>query len=141
MNEEIAKIVLQAAMDSELKLSEKKILEISKKISTKITEVLCLDDYEYLLHHVEVDKQGKESLHHCHVYDHIGNLFEQQHLVIRKGKVYVDNREIKKGVFHIISGLENHQEVAWSDEMAIENNINPKKMRSGMTFKEKAKVW
>lgn len=100
-----------------------------------------IEDFEYLLHHIEVDDKGKEKIHHCLVYDHIANMFEQAHLLIKDGKAYLNNREIKEGLFHIIKGLEPTQEVVWSDEEAKENKIKPKKMIAGMSLKEKAKEW
>lgn len=100
-----------------------------------------LRDFEYLLHHVEIDKDGKERIHHCFVYDHIANLFEQGHLLIKAGKAYLDGKEIKDGLFHIIKELEPTQEVAWSNEEARNGKIRPKEMISGMKLKEKAKEW
>ncbi|GAG28225.1 unnamed protein product [marine sediment metagenome] len=97
--------------------------------------------YEYLLHHIAVDDSGKEEVHHCYVYDHLGNLFTQAHLLIKDGKGFLDGKEIKEGLFHIISGLEVFQEVAWSNEEAEENNIRPKEMKAGMTLKQKSKEW
>ena len=100
-----------------------------------------LADYEYLLHHVEVDKNGKEIIHHCFVYDHIANMYKQSHLYIKNGKVYLEGKQIKDGFFHVIIGLESDQEVAWSNEEAEQYKIKPKLMKAGMTFKEKAKEW
>ncbi len=100
-----------------------------------------MEDYEYLLHHIETDDEGEEEIHHCLVYDHIANLFEQAHLLVKEGKVYLDNKQIKEGLFHVIKGLESTQETVWSDEEANENKIVPKKMKAGMTLKEKAKEW
>lgn len=100
-----------------------------------------LKDFEYLLHHIEIDDQGKEQIHHCYLYDHIANLFEQAHLLIKDGRTYLDGNEITNGLFHIIKGLEPTQENAWSDEEAAEGNIKPKKMKAGMTLKVKAKEW
>jgi len=100
-----------------------------------------LGEHEYLLHHVEIDGNGEEIIHHCFVYDHIGNMFQQAHLWIEGGKVYLEGNEVKEGYFHIISGLEPSQEVVWSDIEAKENGIKPKAMVAGMTLKEKAKVW
>lgn len=100
-----------------------------------------LEGYEYLLHHIHLDDKGTETVHHCFVYDHIGNLFEQGHIVIKDSKVFIEGKEIKNGAFHVIVGLEPTQEVAWSDEMAEENNIQLKMMKSGMTLEDKSKVW
>lgn len=104
-------------------------------------EKRTLSDYEYLLHHVAVGNAGEERIHHCFVYDHLGNLFSQAHLLVKDGKVYVDEKEVKDGLFHFIVSLEANQEVAWSNEEAEENKIRPKKMKAGMTLKEKAKEW
>lgn len=100
-----------------------------------------IKDFEYLLHHVEIGEDGKEKIHHCFVYDHIGNLFSQGHLLVKDGKVFVDDKEVKEGLYHFISGLEANQEVAWSDEEAEKSGIKPKKMKSGMTLKTKSKEW
>lgn len=123
----------EAWKEERKKLKEKKLIKVDEKMS--------LEDYEYLIHHIEVDEAGNEEIHHCFFYDHLGNLFKQSHLVIDKNKIYLDGKEIKEGVFHIISGLEDTQEVVWSDEEAKENKITPKKMKAGMTLKEKAKEW
>lgn len=104
-------------------------------------EERTLSDYEYLLHHVEVGNAGVERIHHCFIYDHLGNMFSQAHLLVKNGKVYVDEKEVKEGLFHFIVGLETSQEVAWSNEEAEKNNIKPKNMKAGMTLKEKAKEW
>ncbi len=101
----------------------------------------ALEDFEYLTHHVEVDDKGKEILHHCLLYDHIANMYVQAHLVIKDGKVYMDGKKAEEGRYHVISGLEPEQEKVWSDEEAEEANIKPKRMRKGMTKKEKSKEW
>lgn len=97
--------------------------------------------YEYLLHHITTDENGKEIPHHCYIYDHIGNLFEQGHLAIRDGKIFIDGKKAKDGVYHIIMRLEPTQDVCWSNEEAEENDIKPKEMKAGMTFKQKSKEW
>jgi len=95
-----------------------------------------------LLHHIAVDEEdGYEEVHHCYILDHKANLFEQDHLIVVDGKAYIDGKEIKEGHFHIISGLEPTQEVAWSDDDAEAVGIESKHPRPGMTFKEKAKEW
>lgn len=99
-----------------------------------------LKDFEYLIHHIE-NVDGKEEAHHCYLYDHIANLFEQAHLEIKAGKAYLDGKLVKDGVFHVIIGLEKTQKVAWSDEEAKAAKIKPKAMRAGMTLKQKAKEW
>jgi len=106
----------------------------------KINKEEVLEDYEYLIHHVEINN-GEEEIHHCFLYDHLGNLFEQNHILIKNGKAYIDNKEIKDGIFHIIAGLESTQEVVWSDEEAKKADIIPKKMKAGMTLKQKSKEW
>lgn len=117
--------------------------KVEKQIAEKLRKQLDeenLETFEYLIHHVEVDGD-KEIIHHCNMYDHIGNLFEQAHLYFDNGKVYLDGKEIKEGHYHVIKGLEPKQEVAWSEEEATKAGIKPKRMMSGMTLKEKAKVW
>jgi len=100
-----------------------------------------LENFEYLIHHIEVDENGKETIHHCYLYDHLCNLFEQSHLVIKNGVTYFNNKKIKDGIFHVIIGLELTQEVCWNDKQADDNKIIPKKIISGMTLKEKSKEW
>jgi len=90
---------------------------------------LALEEWEYLIHHIEITDGSKEEVHHCRILDHIANMFVIKHLVVGK-KVY-----------HIIEGLEPTQEVVWSDTDAKDNNIKPKKMKDGMTLKQKAKIW
>ena len=104
-------------------------------------EHMTLEDFEYLLHHIEIDDKGKEEIHHCYLYDHIANMFEQTHLWIKNGKVYLDGKLIKDGIFHVIKGLESTQEIAWSNKEAEENGIKPKTMKAGMSLKEKVKEW
>lgn len=120
-------------------------LDTAKSLKDQFDEALNkekqLEDFEYLLHHVVTDENGKEVIHHCYMLDHMANLFEQQHLVVKDGKVTVGRKKIEDGVFHIIKGLEPTQEITWSDEEAKKNKIKPKKMEKGMTYKEKAKVW
>lgn len=100
-----------------------------------------LEDFMYLLHHVHPKVDGGEELHHCMVCDHKGNMFELTHLLIKDGKVYLNGKTIKEGQFHIISGLEPTQEVAWSDTDAEAMKVKPKKMVAGMTLKQKAGEW
>lgn len=99
-----------------------------------------IEDFEYLLHHIE-SKGGEEYVHHCYVYDHKANLFEQTHLVIKGGVAYMDGKKAKDGTYHAITGLEPTQEVLWSDDEAEEKKIRPIRLHMGMTIKEKAEVW
>lgn len=117
------------------------ILEVAnfKLIDTKEKQI---EDFEYLLHHIAVDEEtGNEEVHHCYIFDHKANLFEQNHLEIKKGKAFIDGKQIKEGHFHIIEGLEPTQDIVWSDENAIAAGIKPKHPRPGMTLKQKAKEW
>lgn len=100
-----------------------------------------LDDFEYLIHHIVTGEKGEEEIHHCFLFDHIANLFEQEHLVVEDGRAFFKGKGVKDGVYHVISGLESTQEVCWSDEEAEEHKIKPKKLAAGMTYKEKAKIW
>ena len=99
------------------------------------------EDFEYLLHHVHISEGGKEEIHHCFLYDHIANLFEQAHLAVKKGVTYLEGKKIQDGIFHVIKGLESTQEITWSDDEAKKNRIKPKVMKPGMGFKEKSKEW
>lgn len=99
-----------------------------------------LEDFEYLIHHIATE-DGNEDVHHCYLYDHLGNLFEQAHLVVKNGVPYFNEKKVKDGIFHVIAGLEPTQEVVRGDEMAEENGIKSKGMHAGMSLKEKAKVW
>jgi len=120
-------------------------LDTAKSLKEQFDEALNkekqLEDFEYLLHHVVTDENGKEVIHHCYILDHMANLFEQQHIVVKDGKATIGRKKITDGVFHIIKGLEPTQEITWSDEEARNNKIKPKKMAKGMTYKEKAKEW
>lgn len=114
---------------------------------SRVREVLkalgVLKGYEYLLHHLhpESGKAGLEELHHCNLFDHICNLYTQEHLVVKDGKAYIAGKAAKDGTYHIISGLEPTQDVNWSDEEATEKGIKPKTLSPGMKNKDKAKVW
>lgn len=99
-----------------------------------------LKDFEYLIHHIET-KGGKEEVHHCFLYDHIANLFVQGHLEVKAGKAFLNGKAVKDDTFHVIIGLEKTQEVAYSNKEAEEAKIKPKGLRSGMTLKQKAKIW
>ena len=99
-----------------------------------------LKDFEYLIHHIET-KDGIEEVHHCFLYDHIANLFQQGHMVLKDGKVTLDGKAVKDGTYHVITGLEETQEVAYSEKEAKDAGIKPKSMRSGLSLKKKAKVW
>lgn len=98
------------------------------------------EDFEYLLHHIHIE-DGKEEIHHCFLYDHIANLFEQAHLAVKKGAVYLEGKKIQDGIFHVVKGLESTQEASWSDAEAEKNKIKPKAMKKGMGLREKAKEW
>ena len=100
-----------------------------------------IKDFEYLFHHVTVDKDGVETLHHCYVYDHIANMFVQNHLVVRDGKAFLNGKLVKNETFHVLVGLEPSQQVVWSDDAAVKSKIRPKKMVAGMTLKAKEKEW
>lgn len=102
---------------------------------------ISMSDYEYLLHHIEANDNGDEEIHHCYIADHLGNLFEHGHLVVRDGKIFINGKKAGDGVYHVIVGLEGKQDVSWSDKEAKEHGIKPKKLRSGMSFKKKAKEW
>lgn len=108
--------------------------------SAAVAEEKQLKDFEYLIHHV-VTEDGKEEVHHCRLYDHLGNLFTQGHLVIEDGVAKLDGHKVTSGTFHVLTGLEPTQEICWSDGEALEKGITPKKMVDGMTSKKKAKVW
>lgn len=99
------------------------------------------EDFEYLLHHIHFSEKGKEEIHHCLVYDHIANMFEQAHLLVKDGRVYIDGKLIKEGIFHVIKGLEPTQGVVWSNEEAKEHKIKLKNMKAGMSLKEKSAEW
>jgi len=99
-----------------------------------------IQDFEYLIHHIETDENGKETIHHCQLYDHIANMFNQAHLWVENGKAYLEGKPIKEGVYHVITGLAE-QEVCWSDADARAAGIKPKRMAPGMTLRKKAGEW
>ena len=113
------------------------------KAQDLLEQLNVLKDYEYLLHHVHAgdDKKGKEELHHCNLYDHLCNLFTQEHLVVKKGKAFIAGKAAKDGTYHIVSGLEPTQDINWSDEEAAKNKIKAKIISPGMKNKEKSKIW
>lgn len=121
------------------------ISQVKKAIRRGIIEATHggaqLKDFEYLIHHIEVNDKGREEVHHCYLYDHIANLFEQGHITIKDGKVSLDGKTIKEGTFHVIVGLEPTQEVCYSNTEATLAGIRPKKLKLGMTRKQKAKEW
>lgn len=121
-------------------ISEEALRRIARAVAKKGDES-PIEDFEYLFHHVLINEKGEEDLHHCFFYDHLGNMFEQGHLVIEDGRPTIDGKKINNGVFHFIKGLVEDQDIAWSDEEAEEYGIKPKKMVSGMSFKDKAKEW
>lgn len=88
-----------------------------------------LEDYEYLLHHIHIGEGEEERIDHCLLFDHLGNAFELEHL------------KQEEETYHVVKGLESSQDVAWSDEQAREEEIEPKKMKKGMSFPEKADEW
>lgn len=65
-----------------------------------------LEDWAYLIHHVHVDDKGVETLHHCRMLDHLGNMYE------------VDHHPSGDGT-HVMVGLTEDQDVFWSDEEAV----------------------
>lgn len=139
--EEIAKGLLPIGGD--LEYWEKKAKEVLKNhglLSTSIKK-RGFADFEYLLHHIHIGKDGKEEIHHCLLCDHIANLFEQAHLAVKKGVAYLEGKKIQDGIFHVIKGLESTQEAVWSDIEARENKIKPKAMKKGMSLKDKSKEW
>ena len=139
--EEIAQGLLPIGFD--LEYWKKKVREVlqSHGLLKSSIKKRGFEDFEYLLHHIHIGEKGKEEIHHCLLYDHIANMFEQAHLLVKDGKVYINGKLIKDGIFHIIKGLEPTQQAIWSDMEAKENKIKPKKMRAGMTLKEKAGEW
>lgn len=67
-----------------------------------------LEDWLYLLHHVHVDPEtGEEIMHHCPLVDHLGNLYVVEHITDEKGETK-----------HCLVGLQEDQDVYWSDEEA-----------------------
>lgn len=144
MLNKINNLLLLQAEKIGLELTEEikqQLLKKAERIFNQAEDEFSLEDFEYLLHHITIDDKGNEEIHHCFLYDHIGNLYQQGHLTIKEDKVLIDGKKIKEGSFHVITGLEPEQEVAWSDEMAEENNIEPKMMKSGMSLEDKSKVW
>lgn len=89
-----------------------------------------LEDYEYLLHHIHTPEgESEERVDHCLLFDHLGNAFELEHL--QQGEE----------TYHVVKGLEPSQSVAWSDEEAKQKGIEPKELKAGMNFEEKADIW
>ena len=79
----------------------------------KSAELSALDDWLYLIHHIHVDDDSKkEILHHCRVVDHLGNLYNIEHIIDCDGNTQ-----------HCLVGLIDGQDIFWSDEDANEQNI------------------
>lgn len=73
------------------------------------TEGDALADWLYLVHHVHVDPDtGEETIHHCQMVDHLGNLYVVEHVDLADGEVA-----------HALIGLAPDQTVYWSNEEAI----------------------
>lgn len=119
-----------------------KLVQRAKRFSVleAVMDGKPLKDFEYLIHHIEI-KNGKEEVHHCYLYDHIANLFEQGHLEVKGGKAYLNGKLVKDETFHVIIGLEKTQKVVRGDAEAKEAKIKPKAMKAGMSLKKKAKEW
>jgi len=92
------------------KKEKKKILgKIKKRIDLLFREEGAeLEDWLYLIHHLHTDSEnGKEIIHHCFLVDHLGNLYQIEHITDEDG-----NQQ------HCLVGLAENQEVYWSDEEA-----------------------
>jgi len=71
-------------------------------------ENIGFEDWEYLIHHIHKDKTtGAEEVHHCFMVDHLGNLYKIGHI-----------KDINGDFKHCLIGLEEDQDVYWSDEEA-----------------------
>jgi len=118
-------------------------LDIRKQRRAQIDEYSeePLQDFEYLTHHVTRNESGRESLWHCFLYDHIANLYEQRHLVVKNGKATIDGSPGQDGTYHVIIGLEPTQDIMWSDEDAKKAGIAAKAMKAGMKATQKSKEW
>lgn len=99
----------EPASDEEDKsMSEDFIRQKFEKLINQLNLSSDFEDWEYLIHHIHKDPDtGKEEIHHCLLVDHLGNLFEIDHVEDSKGKFR-----------HCITGLKEDQEVYWSDEEA-----------------------
>ena len=116
--------------------------KFGRTVASKSDERLKpIEDWEYLIHHIGTDEVGKEIIHHCLLYDHIANMFEQSHLVVKNGIPFLNGKRLKDGTYHLLVGLEQTQDVMWSDEDAQAQGIKPKQMSAGMSAKEKARKW
>jgi hypothetical protein len=74
-------------------------------------EESLVKEWEYLIHHLhEGDKI--EDVHHCPMVDHLGNLYEVEHI------------ETSKGIRHALKGLVKDQKVFWSDADAKKDGKN-----------------
>lgn len=142
MEEETVALQVQVPDDINLEsVSSETVKEtVSMFSKQKEKDEIDMPSFEYLLHHIVIDGRD-ESIHHCFVYDHIANLFEQGHIVIKDGKSFIDGKKAKDGIYHFIKGLEATQDVSWGDDQAEEQKIIPKKMFAGMSFSKKAKEW
>lgn len=65
-----------------------------------------MEDWCYLIHHLHTEGD-EEVVHHCNLVDHLGNLYQIEHVEAADGTVV-----------HAIVGLVEDQDVYWSDEEA-----------------------
>lgn len=73
--------------------TKRRLREKANKIYSQVEKEFSLEDFEYLLHHITIDDKGNEEIHHCFLYDHIGNLYQQGHLTIKKNKIFLDGKK------------------------------------------------
>lgn len=67
-----------------------------------------IEDWLYLIHHLHENPDGgPEIVHHCPLVDHLGNLYQVEHIFDSEGKIR-----------HCVVGLIPDQDVYWSDEEA-----------------------
>lgn len=83
--------------------------DVEKLITLVEAEGEPIEDWEYLIHHVDV-VEGEEELHHCYLLDHLGNKYKIDHITDSE-----DNQR------HYIVGLAEEQDIYWSDQEAIED--------------------
>ncbi len=90
----------------------KEILRIMSRVRKQDDDGPPMEDWAYLIHHIHIGEDGEEIVHHCPMLDHLGNLFEVDHIEGVDGEI-----------LHVLIGLLEDQEVLWSDEEALDSGF------------------
>ena len=105
--------IMAKRIESNLSDLQTQAIDLLKRLIALVHEEhgAPLEDWEYLIHHIEVVDEVEE-LHHCFMLDHLGNKYKTGHLIDADGKQH-----------HILLGLVEDQDVFWSDQEAVEAGL------------------